>query len=65
MKRRSFLAAALAAGLMAAAGPASADKTNPAKIRVALLPDENAATIIQNAQPLSRLISSLPRTIPR
>ncbi len=52
MKRRSFLAVALAAGLMAAAGPAIADKTNPAKLRIALLPDENASTIIQNAQPL-------------
>lgn len=52
MKRRSFLAVALAAGLLAAAGPAAADKTNPDKLRVALLPDENASTIIQNAQPL-------------
>ncbi|MBU2580788.1 MAG: phosphate/phosphite/phosphonate ABC transporter substrate-binding protein [Alphaproteobacteria bacterium] len=52
MKRRNFLAAAIAVGVLAAAGPAVADKTNPDKIRVALLPDENAATIIQNAQPL-------------
>lgn len=52
MKRRSFLAAAVAAGLMVVGGPAFADKSNPDKIRVALLPDENASTIIQNAQPL-------------
>lgn len=56
MKRRSLLAAALAAGAMivagSVAGPALADKANPEKIRVALLPDENASTIIQNAQPL-------------
>lgn len=29
---------------------------NPSKLRVALLPDENAATIIQNAQPLKRYL---------
>ena len=52
MKRRSFLAAALAAGTMMAAGPVLADKSNPDKLRVALLPDENASTLIQNAQPL-------------
>lgn len=52
MKRRSLLAAALAVGTMMVAGPVLADKTNPAKLRVALLPDENASTLIQNAQPL-------------
>ena len=31
---------------------AFAQGNNPAKLRVALLPDENAATLIQNAQPL-------------
>ncbi len=54
MKRRSFLAVAAAVGLTIVAGPAVADKTNPDKLRVALLPDENAATIIQNAQPLKK-----------
>ncbi|MDC7788447.1 phosphate/phosphite/phosphonate ABC transporter substrate-binding protein [Rhodoplanes sp. TEM] len=57
MDRRSFLSAALlgAAGL---AGTAFATRTalaqtaDPAKLRVALLPDENASTLIQNAQPL-------------
>ena len=47
MKRRQFLA--LAAGLVLATSVEAAD---PSKLRVALLPDENAATIIQNAQPL-------------
>jgi phosphonate transport system substrate-binding protein len=52
MNRRHFLAAAVATSLASLAGPAAADKTNPDTLRVALLPDENAATIIQNAQPL-------------
>ena len=47
MKRRQFLA--LAAGLVLAT---SAEAADPSKLRVALLPDENASTIIQNAQPL-------------
>lgn len=41
----------LAAGLVAAvlaAGPVSAGEADPAVLRVALLPDENAATVIQN-----------------
>src|SRR5918994_5491239 len=54
MNRRIFLAGALAAGTLLTCGPALADKTNPDKIRVALLPDENASTIIQNAQPLKK-----------
>jgi phosphonate transport system substrate-binding protein len=41
---------------MIAAGPALADKTNPDKLRVALLPDENASTLIQNAQPLKKYL---------
>ena len=32
--------------------PAFAQGRDPSKLRVALLPDENAATLIQNAQPL-------------
>jgi phosphonate transport system substrate-binding protein len=53
MERRSFLLACTIGGLglslaKAAAQPAS----NPTKLRVALLPDENASTIIQNAAPL-------------
>lgn len=52
MKRRTFIASAATAGLFALVGPAAADKANPDKLRIALLPDENASTIIQNAQPL-------------
>lgn len=52
MKRRFFLGAAVAAVLGLASGAVQAEKHDPEKLRVALLPDENAATIIQNAQPL-------------
>ena len=53
MHRRGFLAgAASTIGLLACAAGARAQGANPAKLRVALLPDENASTIIQNAQPL-------------
>ncbi len=53
MKRRTFLVASTIASLHLAAGGAfAANKANPDKLRVALLPDENASTIIQNAQPL-------------
>ena len=51
--RRTFLVyTALAAVSVTLPGAASAQEANPTKLRVALLPDENAATIIQNAQPL-------------
>jgi phosphonate transport system substrate-binding protein len=59
MKRRSFLAAAGAAGLTIVARPAFADRANPDKLRVALLPDENASTIIQNAQPLKKYLEDV------
>lgn len=53
MKRRNLLSALVAAAaVVSSAGYAVADKSNPDKLRVALLPDENASTIIQNAQPL-------------
>ncbi|MCZ8375875.1 MAG: phosphate/phosphite/phosphonate ABC transporter substrate-binding protein [Beijerinckiaceae bacterium] len=52
MDRRTFLATSASAAMVAGIHPAHADKTNPDKLRVALLPDENASTIIQNAQPL-------------
>ncbi len=58
MKRRIFLGAAVAAGLGLASGAALADKSDPEKLRVALLPDENAATIIQNAKPLKAYLES-------
>jgi len=47
VRRRDFLGLIVA---LAVAAPAEA--ADPPKLRVALLPDENAATIIQNAQPL-------------
>ena len=59
MNRRILLATPL---LLSAA--AHAQTRDPARIRVALLPDENAATIIQNAQPLrAHLERALSRQI--
>ncbi|ARQ01762.1 phosphonate transport system substrate-binding protein [Pseudorhodoplanes sinuspersici] len=54
MKRRTFLLGCAAAGL--SIGFAQAQTQNPAKLRVALLPDENASTLIQNAQPLKKYL---------
>ncbi len=59
MLRRDFLIASVATGLSLLAGPAFADKANPDKLRIALLPDENAATIIQNAQPLKAYLEGV------
>jgi phosphonate transport system substrate-binding protein len=60
IRRRNFLVASAAAGLCALAGPVfAADKTNPDKLRIALLPDENASTIIQNAQPLKKYLEEV------
>lgn len=57
MKRRGFLAgSALTMGVLATIGTAHAQGADPAKLRVALLPDENASTIIQNAQPLKKYL---------
>lgn len=55
--RRSFVHS-LAAGLLATALPLSvfAQGKDPSRLRVALLPDENAATLIQNAQPLKQYL---------
>ena len=53
MERRTFLFAATVGALSLRFGAASAQPApNPARLRVALLPDENASTIIQNAAPL-------------
>jgi len=49
--RRSFLLA-MGAFLAVLSLTAMAQSRDPAKLRVALLPDENASTLIQNAQPL-------------
>ena len=51
MNRRIFLGSA-ASALTVLSLPAFAQGRDPSKLRVALLPDENAATLIQNAQPL-------------
>lgn len=51
LNRRHFQSALAAAALCVTLG-AHAQGKDPAKLRVALLPDENAASIIQNAQPL-------------
>ncbi|MCA3356784.1 MAG: phosphate/phosphite/phosphonate ABC transporter substrate-binding protein [Roseomonas sp.] len=47
MKRRSLIAGLATLPIMA-----HAQSRDPQRLRVALLPDENASTIIQNAQPL-------------
>lgn len=53
MKRRTLLAALTAfTAAFVLPLPANAQGRDPDKLRVALLPDENAATLIQNAQPL-------------
>jgi len=54
MNRRR--ASHLIAGLLLLASVPAAAQDNPAKLRVALLPDENAATIIQNAEPLRQYL---------
>jgi phosphonate transport system substrate-binding protein len=38
--------------------PALAQTRDPARLRVALLPDENASTLIQNAQPLKQYLEN-------
>ena len=53
-RRFQFIAAVTLAALLPLR--AHAEGKNPSKLRVALLPDENAATIIQNAQPLKRYL---------
>ncbi len=50
MHRRSLVVAAGLIGLLGAAS--SPEAADPETLRVALLPDENASTIIQEAQPL-------------
>ncbi|MBM3486579.1 MAG: phosphate/phosphite/phosphonate ABC transporter substrate-binding protein [Alphaproteobacteria bacterium] len=52
MNRRLFLAIAVVAAVALAPHSTTAQGRDPAKLRVTLLPDENAATVIQNAQPL-------------
>lgn len=58
MLNRRTLNAALASAALALLVPraALAQGANPARLRVALLPDENASTLIQNAQPLKQYL---------
>ena len=57
LNRRNF-SLVVSAASFAALLPlwAHAQGKDPSKLRVALLPDENAASIIQNAQPLKRYL---------
>jgi phosphonate transport system substrate-binding protein len=57
MNRRTLLIGT-AAFLLQPAVCALAQNRDPSKLRVALLPDENAATLIQNAQPLKAYLEN-------
>lgn len=60
MNRRSLLRRSLCSlFVLSLCGtlPVFAQGKDPAKLRVALLPDENAATLIQNAQPLKAYLT--------
>lgn len=59
MLNRRLATQLAAAALLSCALPAYAQGKNPDKLRVALLPDENAASIIQNAQPLKRHLAQV------
>ena len=52
MNRRSFLPLLALSLSLPLPLPVSAQTRDPSRLRVALLPDENASTLIQNAQPL-------------
>lgn len=54
MNRRHSLRLAAAVCAACAVAPLLAQPRDPARLRVALLPDENASTLIQNAQPLKK-----------
>ena len=59
MNRRTLLTSALLAGFgLPVSNLLAADRSNPDKLRVALLPDENASTLIQNAQPLKAYLEA-------
>lgn len=59
MKRRPLLAlSALLGAVFAFRQPALSQDRDPKRLRVALLPDENAATLIQNAQPLKQYLEA-------
>jgi phosphonate transport system substrate-binding protein len=52
MNRRSFMGGVATVAVSTSLASHAAWSQNPARLRVALLPDENASTLIQNAQPL-------------
>lgn len=56
MLRRTLLTGLLSVSMAAALMPDASFAKNPDLLRVALLPDENASTIIQNAQPLKEYL---------
>lgn len=59
MKRRFLLAlSALLASSLTLSQLALAQDRDPKRLRVALLPDENATTLIQNAQPLKQYLEA-------
>ncbi|MGP0060645.1 MAG: phosphate/phosphite/phosphonate ABC transporter substrate-binding protein [Beijerinckiaceae bacterium] len=58
MNRRNFMRSTLLTfAAFSMADYARAQAADPSKLRVALLPDENAATIIQNAQPFKTYLT--------
>jgi phosphonate transport system substrate-binding protein len=57
MNRRAILSISVAALVAMTAAPSFAQGKDPARLRVALLPDENASTLIQNAQPLREYLA--------
>lgn len=57
LNRRALLALLAAATLATPVAGAAGGRENPDIVRVALLPDENAATLIQNAQPLKKYLA--------
>ncbi len=58
MDRRHFLLALAGGAMLVTISRSALAQDNPAKLRVALLPDENAATIIQNAEPLKKYLEA-------
>lgn len=58
MNRRSFLGGVATVAVSAAFASHRASALNPTRLRVALLPDENASTLIQNAQPLKAYLEN-------
>jgi phosphonate transport system substrate-binding protein len=64
MNRRRFLGGVATVAVSASFASSGASAQNPARLRVALLPDENASTLIQNAQPLKAYLeTTLKKTI--